>query len=165
MKKGWPSLLLFYFFRVYNLFFTAVSATVIRQFSELCPRFGTSVQRDSLPRTRRLISSGNVTGNIVSHPAKTCWKNRSKVSPSRHERGNRNKSGLQITVSLQKRTIRESKSLNRVKICAISWRRKISLIKSFLHRCDDRSLNEKIRTRVFPFDRFSNDSLTCTFVL
>lgn len=60
----------FYFFAILNSFFTAVSATVIRQFSELCSRFGTSVQRDSLPRTHRLISSRNVTGNIVSRPTK-----------------------------------------------------------------------------------------------
>lgn len=80
LKKGWLSLSFFFTFSRLNfLFFTAVSATVIRQFSELCPRFGTSETTKRLPRTYRLISSRNVTGNIVSRSTKMCWKNRSKV--------------------------------------------------------------------------------------
>lgn len=35
----------------FSFFTAAVSATVIRQFSELCPRFGTSVQRDAATDT------------------------------------------------------------------------------------------------------------------
>lgn len=83
-ERGWKRVgypfLFFTFSRLNFLFFTAVSATVIRQFSELCPRFGTSETTKRLPRTYRLISSRNVTGNIVSRSTKMCWKNRSKVS-------------------------------------------------------------------------------------
>lgn len=51
-RVGCPFFILFPLSRLNFSFFTAaVSATVIRQFSELCPRFGTSVQRDAATDT------------------------------------------------------------------------------------------------------------------
>lgn len=57
----------FYFFAILNSFFTAVSATVIRQFSELCPRFGTSVQRDSLDTPADIVPECNRKHCLASH--------------------------------------------------------------------------------------------------
>lgn len=61
-ERGWKRVgypfLFFTFSRLNFLFFTAVSATVIRQFSELCPRFGTS-------KTTKRLAATDIPPDIV----------------------------------------------------------------------------------------------------